>query len=118
MKHVIKINQPDFVGSTVIAFDDEGKARAAVDLIAAAGDSRTTAEYLGRANTLPVYFTAANFKNSDQVNPPSLRQQAIEQYERALPHRVAYDVLDLARTNDGARGTPTEYGCVILGGFR
>lgn len=109
MKHVIRINQPEFVGSTVIAFDDPGKARATVDAINEAKDGRTSAEYLGQGAPLHLTF-AAKMKGA----PESLRQQAIECYERALPHRQAYDVLDLKPTGayDG------EYSCYVLGGFR
>jgi hypothetical protein len=108
VKHVIKINQPDFVGSTVIAFDDEGKARAAVDLVNGAGDGRTSAEYLGQGAPLHLTFLAK------LTGEPTLRAQAIEAYERALPHRQAYDVLDLKPTE----AHPGEYSCYILGGFR
>lgn len=117
MCHVIKITQAEHAGSVVIRFDEEGAARLVTERISAGGDSRTTAEYLGKANTLPVYFAAANFENSGQVNPPSLRRQAIEHYERAMPHRIAFDVLALERINAEER-VPAEYSCVVLGGFR
>lgn len=109
MKHIIKINQPDYVGCTVIAFEDAGKARAAVDLINGAQDGRTSAEYLGTGTPLHLTF-AAKMKGA----PQSLRQQAMECYERALPHRQAFDVLDLKPTG----ADECEYSCYILGGLR
>lgn len=113
MSYAIRITEVG-ASSFVIAFAEEGKARLAQDAVTASGDARWTAEYLGRCNHLPVHFTAANFKNSGQVNPPTLRQQAIDHYERALPHRIAYDVVGLVRVDD-ATG---ECSCQVLGGFR
>ena len=112
MKHVIRINQPQFVGSTVITFDEEGKARLAVTAINESGDQRTNAEYLGRASM--IHLTFAPVDQPANGAPKSLRAQAMQCYERSLPHRVAWDIVDLEPVDEDR----TEYECYVLGGFR
>lgn len=108
MKHAIRINEAQFVGATIVTFEDEGKARLVVEALQNSGDTRVTAEYMGKCSTTHLTFGVSGM-GVDSL----LRTRAMEQYNQALPHREAYDVLDLAVSEDGR-----EASCYVLGGWR
>lgn len=95
--YAIRIDQPDRVGSMIVCLPEEGQARVMVNSINKADDGRTKAEYLGAATAIDTTVTLDMSTTS-----PTARQQLMDSYSRALPHRIAIDVLNLKTVEDGA----------------
>ncbi len=106
----VRIDQPEYAGSILLTFADQGTARRVAEDVEDGADSRTSATYIGSVSSFHVTQTLNTIAGA-----PSARAQLMEAYERALPHRKAYDVTGIKVERDGDHQVAQGY---VVGGLR